>query len=217
VSVTGGEANFRRCRFTGAVGTEGVGLVFAGNATGVVQECEGVDNYHGIAVAGGARPRLENNVYRHNGSGIVYWGDAGGMAIRNDCSENDFVGIGIMRNAQPTLERNVCADNGLAGIWYMGGPEGGDPGGVARGNECAGSEAGIFVQQAHPTLEQNVCTGNLHGINYAENGGGVARQSECAHNEMAGIHVAEAADPDLELVDNNCHDNGEADMDDRRP
>jgi parallel beta-helix repeat protein len=70
--------------------------------------------------------------------------------------------------------------------------------------------------RAQPTLEGNVCTNNVEGgISYLHYAGGVARQNECSGN-LVGIYIEEAADP--ELVDNNCHDNGEGgDVRDLRP
>ena len=52
------------------------------------------------------------------------------------------------------------------------------------------------------------------GIAYFDSAGGVARGNECTRN-WCGICIEETANP--ELVDNDCHDNTEADILDLRP
>jgi parallel beta-helix repeat protein len=205
VIVAGGEIAFARCRFTGAVQEEKedrAGLWLQGNTTGVVRECEAVENDNvGIYVGEQAQPTLEGNVCTDNEVvGIGYVGNSGGVARQNECSGNRG-GIYVTEQAQPTLEGNVSTDNETAGIGYVG-----DSGGVARQNECVGSLSGIHVgEQAQPTLEGNVCTDNEQaGIAYWDNADGVARQNECSGNWI-GIYLAETVNPDL--VDNDCHDN----------
>jgi parallel beta-helix repeat protein len=214
--VRGGEVAFTRCRFTGAIYDEeedvgGTGLLLDGDTTGVVQDCDAVENSTGIFVSGRAEPTLEGNTAIDNEeSGIAYWDNAGGVARGNDCSWN-VSGIFVGWAAQPVLEGNTCMDNAYYGILFFG-----HSSGTARHNECSGNDGyGIALgEQAQPTLEENVCTdNNLVGIYYADEAGGVARWNECSGN-LIGIYVEAAADP--ELIDNDCYDNSEADVVDER-
>jgi len=217
VVARGGEVSFTRCRFTGAVYDEaddvgGAGLRLEGSTGGVVQACKLEKNLVGIFLLDRAEPTLEGNTITDNeGAGIIYWDNAGGVARGNECSWN-LSGIMVGWRAYPTLEENTCMDNEYYGILFSDRSNG-----TARHNDCSGNgEGGIAVAgQAQPTLEENVCKdNNLVGIYYADDTGGVAQGNECSGN-WVGIYVEEAANPDL--VDNDCHDNSEADVLDKRP
>jgi parallel beta-helix repeat protein len=217
VMVRDGEISFTRCRFTGAIYDEdedfgGVGLRLEGDTTGSVQDCEVVENMVGIALADNSEPTLEGNAVTDNeGFGIAYWDRTGGVARGNDCSWNGS-GIGVGSRAEPLLEENTCTNNTYDGIWYYG-----YGGGTASRNECSengydGIGAGDLAQ---PTLEENICQDNAEvGIAFFDESGGVARGNECS-GSLYGIYVAATADPDL--VDNDCHDNSEANVLDERP
>jgi parallel beta-helix repeat protein len=205
VSVEGGEVAFVHCRFVGAVTGEELGdhagLWLGGNTTGVVRECEAVENDNvGMLIVGQAQPTLEGNLCRDNELGIAYLDNAGGVARQNGCSGNGN-GIRVGDQTQPMLEGNVCRDNGC-GIAYLD-----NAGGVAWQNRCSGNKWGITVHdQAQPTLEGNVCTDSKwSGIGYRDNAGGVARQNECSGNGDFGIGVGDQAQPTLE--GNICRDN----------
>jgi len=216
-AARGGEVAFTRCRFPGGIYDKdedvgGFGLRLEGGTTGIVQDCEIVENVAGIVVADRSELTLEGNTVTDNeGSGIVFWDNAGGVARGNECSWNT-VGIVVGWAAQPLLEGNICTDNTYYGILYRG-----HSGGTARHNECFGNGVGgiAVAEQAEPTLEENVCEDNgVVGIYYIDEAGGVVRRNECS-GSMYGIYVAATADP--ELIDNDCHDNGEADILDERP
>jgi parallel beta-helix repeat protein len=229
VVVTGGEARFNRCRFAGTseVDTTGVlfsedatgivGLLFSGNATGRVQSSEAVGNYYGIQVTGEAQVVIEDSTFTRNQSGIVYADNASGTVRGNTCHDN-YAGIAITPDAEPTVEGNVCTNNQV-GITYVGTEETIEEGagGIARSNTCRENQAGIAVTYAHPHLEGNICSDNsLIGISLSEGAGGTAVDNECARNGRTGILIVEGVDPDLELGDNRCYDNGEVDIDDQR-
>jgi parallel beta-helix repeat protein len=135
------------------------------------------------------------------GTGLVFRGSATGRVRESQAEGNELHGFEIRDQAQPTLEENVCKDNEVDGILYTD-----DAGGVARGNECSGSDFGIvLVDRARPTLEENVCTDNERaGIAYFGDAGGTTRQNECTGNKW-GISVADQAQPTLE--ENVCKDN----------
>ena len=213
VVVQGGEVAFTRCRFTEAVWVEEedengrAGLHLLGDTTGIVQDCEVVENeFGGILIGDRSRPTLEGNVCTNNKrGGIVYSGYAGGVARQNDCSHNEWHGIAVEERAQPTLEENVCTDNEQSGIRYAG-----SAGGVARLNEFSrnGLSGIIVTDEAQPTLEQNVCNKNgeygiiyyswYSGAFYLGNPGGVARQNECSNNKLSGIIITGPSQPTLE-------------------
>ncbi len=169
VTVMGGEVTFTRCRFTGAARVEGegvdrAGLWLYGDTVGVVQDCVAEQNNNtGIYASGQAQPKLEgNHCVNNTTAGIVYWGNAGGIASENACSGNSF-GIVVGKESQPTLEGNNCSDNETVGIGYIQ-----KGGGTASHNECLRNEFGILViGEAQPTLKNNVCTENkMAGIHY---------------------------------------------------
>jgi parallel beta-helix repeat protein len=195
-----------------ATDNETYGIVYWDNAGGVARGNDCSWNAAGIGVGWAAQPLLEGNTCTDNEHyGIVYKDRSGGTARHNECFGNDWGGIAVSNQAEPMLEENVCEDNGVIGIYYVD-----EAGGVARRNECSGNgEAGIIVAyQAEPTLEENVCEDNgVVGIGYADEAGGVARGNECSGNRY-GIVVTDAANP--ELIDNDCHDNIEADVLDER-
>ena len=92
----------------------------------------------------------------------------------------------------------------------------GTSGGVISGNDCSlNGNSGIAVgEEAHPNLKENVCAHNGdYGIVYHDLAIGVARGNECSGNRW-GIYIKATADP--ELIDNDCHDNSEADIVDER-
>jgi parallel beta-helix repeat protein len=215
-----------------ACSDNGIGIGYGGDTSGVARQNRCTSNEIGIKVAGQAQPTLEGNVCSDNEAGILYRDNTDGVARQNQCAGNTM-GILITDQARPTLESNVCSDNEGVGIEH-----GGTAGGVARQNQCAGNGiAGILVfEQAQPTLEENVCMDNeVAGIGYIDSAAGVARQNQCmgndngilirqeAHptleqnvctNNGVGISIRETADPDL--IDNDCHDNVEANIRDVR-
>jgi parallel beta-helix repeat protein len=242
VRVTGGEVNFSRCRFTGAVrtgegsvapGAGSAGLRFGDQAQGVVRDCEAVGNGSVGILVEDAQPTLEGNSCVGNAlAGIVYLRSAGGTAQRNNCSDNGY-GILVVEQADPELRENICAGNGY-GI-LVGGQahpelrentcvdnEGfgiiytGEAWGTATGNQCLrNGGTGIFVrEEAQLELEENVCANNVRtGITFSHNSGGYAHRNACYENGI-GIHITETADPVLE--DNHCYDNTEANIMDER-
>lgn len=213
VEVAGGEVDFRRCGFTGAVWDKqkamgGIGLLIYGDTQGEVRECWIHDNgLYGISVGDQAQPTLDGNTADHNdGGGIGYWGSAGGVANNNWCSDNSHNGILVNDKATPILTGNTCQNNTDNGISYWG-----NSGGEARGNECSGNGYhGISVsERAQPLLEGNTCNSNSDsGIAYFDNSGGTARRNECSNNSRHGIAVTEKAKPILE--DNTVSDNGDS-------
>jgi len=161
VAVLGGSVIFKECRFRGAVYGEeseqgGGGLLLGAETTGYVRDCVFEGNDTGIEVWEQARPTLERNICRDNEAvGIIYGGEAGGVASENECIENAGHGVFVMGQASPTLERNICRDNDV-GIFYSG-----EAGGVARNNECTGNRVGIGLwEHAAPKLEDNNCHDN---------------------------------------------------------
>jgi parallel beta-helix repeat protein len=153
----------------------------------------------------------ENTVTGNQGAGLDFAENAAGVARLNRSEEN-FGGIGVSDEAQPTLEENIITRNVTAGIAYFR-----SAGGVASRNDCSGNGIdGIAVfEEAVPTLEGNTCNDNgERGISYSGTAGGVARDNECSRNRV-GIHAAETSDPDL--LDNRCAENTEADIQDLRP
>jgi parallel beta-helix repeat protein len=217
VMVDKGEVSFIRCHFTGGVRDKankrgGSGLRLSGTVSGRIEACQATGNHlHGISVFDQAQPTLEGNTCRENKrSGIVYFGNATGVARQNICVGNE-AGISVFDQAQPTLEGNTCRENKWAGIVYFDNATG-----VARQNICVGNEAGISVfDQAQPTLEGNTCRENKWaGIVYFDNATGVARQNTCAGNEGDGIYVASTAWPTLK--DNRCWGNKGKEVNDQR-
>lgn len=190
-----------------------VGIRFAGNSGGTARnnDCSG-NQLHGLAIRDGAQPLLEGNSCATNAQdGIAYFGQGGGVARQNRCAENGLHGISVNEEAHPILEDNICENNAEAGIRFAD-----SSGGMARGNSCSGNGLHGFHlgEQANPTLEDNISNDNVEGgFVYFDESSGVARGNACIGNTW-GIHVAVTANP--ELVNNDCRENSEADIDDRR-
>lgn len=187
--------------------TAGVGILFAGDASGTALENACSRNGQGILLIDRAKPTLEGNVCQENeGNGIAYAGDSGGVARGNDLSGNYFGGIEVNEQAQPLLEENSLRDNGGSGILYLN-----NSGGTARRNDCfMNGQNGIDLgDNAQPALEENICIGNaFDGIGYYAQSGGTALANECSKNGRNGISVREDARPTL--VNNVCNGNGAA-------
>jgi parallel beta-helix repeat protein len=204
---SGGTARQNECTGNGECG---ISYFDQSGGTARGNECTG-NILHGISIEGQAQPVLEENICTGNEySGIDYFENAGGTARGNECSDNGRHGFGVHDQAHTTLEGNVCRNNEEAGIRFAD-----TSGGTARQNECTGNGlSGIIVAgQAQVTLEGNTCSGNREcGIAFFNSSDGLAQNNECWGNEC-GIYVADTASP--ELVDNDCFDNSEADVDDR--
>jgi len=143
VTVSGGKAEFIRCRFTGgrcseentggfglsandeaavtlsnceATDNEGSGVAIFAKANVTIVESAFTDNDQGIQVSGEATPTLERNNCESNDCGICYFDSAGGTAKGNYCARNRLHGIQVSDNSKPRLESNTCVDNQQVGI-----------------------------------------------------------------------------------------------------
>lgn len=160
VVIEGGTADFRGCRFTGALYEEGkgnrAGLRYKGQSRGTVEDCEAIGNDNtGILVEQQAQPDLLRNTCSDNAVvGIGYMDLGKGLVSENECTGNK-IGIGVAVESRPTLEGNRCNDNDY-GIAYV---ENG--GGEAYGNECSRNIIGITVGGSSTArLSDNDCRDN---------------------------------------------------------
>ncbi len=190
-----------------------VGIRYAGSSGGTARNNHCSENQlHGLVIRDKAQPLLEGNTCATNAQdGIAYFGQSGGVARQNRCAENGLHGISVTAEAHPTLEDNICENNAEAGIRFAD-----SSGGTARGNSCTGNGLHGFHlgEQANPTLEDNISNNNVEGgFVYFDESSGVAQGNTCIGNRW-GIHVVETANP--ELVNNDCRENSQADIDDRR-
>ncbi len=189
------------------------GIVFVDQATGDVRgnECSS-NGLHGIGLEDEAQATIEDNQCLSNGeAGIIFFGEATGEVRNNECSFNLLHGIGVEGSGSPWVEGNLCEANEEVGIRVGGTSTSRVVDNVADGNQLHGIH--VF-DQAAPVLEGNVVRNNVEaGLIYFDQAGGVARGTECYGNNW-GIYVEETANPTLEQ--NDCYDNTEADVDDRR-
>jgi parallel beta-helix repeat protein len=160
VVIEQGTADFRACRFTGAVYQEGkgntAGLRFRGSSRGTVEDSVMSDNDNsGILVEERAQPELQRNVCSNNAMvGIGYMDLAHGVVSENECTGN-AIGIAVAVEARPTLERNKCNDNAY-GIAYLE-----NAGGESYANECLRNEIGIVIASSSTVqLGDNDCRDN---------------------------------------------------------
>jgi len=205
VVVTSGEVLIENCRFGGMTGDDSLtrmGVVFRGNARGLMRGCEASGNQYGICIGAQAQPELVGNTCSHNKIiGIAYFGNSSGTASNNTCDDNKN-GIHVGNQAQPELEGNTCSGNTLSGIAYFE-----SAGGTARDNTCEGNDqVGILVgNQAQPELGGNTCSGNKRtGIAYFGSTGGTARDNTLEGNYI-GIYIGDQAKPIVES--NRCTTN----------
>jgi len=126
VEVSGGEVDITHCRFfdlpqPNVDRFHGCALRLSGALTGTVADCVVTEAaYNAIEVRGSAQPRLWRNLlYKNAGSGLVYYNEAGGSAVENNCSKNGGHGILLCNRAHPTLENNICEQNKKDGIAYQ--------------------------------------------------------------------------------------------------
>jgi serine/threonine protein phosphatase PrpC len=82
-------------------GMQDAGIEITGAGDSVIQACEFTDNPGiGISVRGGARPRVDHNLIRHNGHGSEM-----------------LPGVLIEGSGSPTLFGNIIEENGAEQIW----------------------------------------------------------------------------------------------------
>lgn len=158
---------------------------------------------HGIRVGEETSPSLEGNTCERNErSGLIYFGNAGGIARRNRIISNGL-GIGIADEAEPTLEENRCERNQGAGIQYVGASAGSAIGNICRENR----EHGIQIaDRCHPDVKGNTCNNNGgSGVVYYDEAAGIANNNTCNHNDSHGFQVGDSAHPTLE--NNTCRGN----------
>ena len=189
------------------------GIALIGQSTGAVRNNECSSNgLHGISLEEQAQAVIEDNQCLGNGeTGIIFFDEATGEVRNNECSFNLLHGIGVEGDGSPLIEDNLCERNEEVGIRLGGATTSQVVGNVADGNQLHGIH--VF-DQAVPVLEDNVVSNNVEaGLVYFDEAGGMAQGTECYGNHW-GIYVAETATP--ELAQNNCYDNMEADVDDRR-
>jgi parallel beta-helix repeat protein len=190
----------------------GIVLFGASSATITGNECNG-NGLHGIGLEDQSQGVVENNVCQDNGEdGLVFFTEATGEVRNNEFSGNGLHGIGIGGSGSPTVEDNICSGNLETGMRLSD-----TTAAVVRRNTCNRNGLhGIQVRdQAAPLLEDNVTSENTEvGVFFSGEATGAAIRTECANNNW-GLYIEEGANPWLE--DNNCFDNVEADIDDRRP
>lgn len=197
------------------LGNERAGIDLSGGAacTARANTCTG-NGRDGIRVSGDARAVLvENRCASNRGAGIGFGEGAGGEGRGNRCLANQRHGISVERRASPVLEANTCEKNRAAGIGFQGSARG-----TARANACRENLGdGILVDgHARPVLEENECLRNHDsGIRWAGCSGGRARANRCESNRYYGIAIGKRAHPDPG-TDNQCRDNGFADVFDAR-
>jgi len=213
VAISGGEVDFLRCAFTGAVNDRetargGNGLALSGNVLGSIARCEAIRNQkNGILVSDHAQPALLANICRQNKeAGIAFSAASSGLGRENHCLTNSLCGILVTGQAHPTLRDNTCVQNDGDGIAYDE-----ESSGTALENNCSGNQAdGISIcDSAAPVLESNTCHQNeASGLSFSGASRGTARENHCDDNADQGIEIKDAAQPMLES--NACNHNGEA-------
>lgn len=109
--AAGGVVGLRQCRFSGAAGDNadprgGCGLLLTGNVSGVVSQCEFVNNRFGILLDDAARPTLEDNACGENAEAdIAYHGSSAGVARKNHSLGETPLQLRVADQAHPTLEQ----------------------------------------------------------------------------------------------------------------
>lgn len=100
IVILSGEVNFNNCRFSNGASNEdgsisGNGLIFFGDTTGVVENCEIDSNgRHGVSILDEAQPKLVSNEIHNNGSsGVLVGGHAKPEVTENHIHDNKESGI----------------------------------------------------------------------------------------------------------------------------
>jgi parallel beta-helix repeat protein len=139
------------------------------------------------------------------GSGLVMDGNNQGLVQNCSFENNSTAGIFITGgSAQISLTANHIFENGIWGIMYFSGSKG-----TIRDNQIHHNDIGITVyDRQQPTIENNHLSGNLIGIHYSRESGGIAKNNVCEDNRWGGISVGNEANPQLEA--NTCRQNHQA-------
>jgi parallel beta-helix repeat protein len=168
----------------------------------------------GVAVRGGANPRLRGNKIHDNKHAGVHVNDSGlGTVEDNDITGNTFSGVEIRTGGDPTVRGNKIHDNKGAGVIVydsglgtvednditgntLAGVEiktGGDP--TVRSNKIHdGKAGGVFVQASGlGKVEDNDITGNtFSGVEIKTGGDTTVRGNKIHGNKQSGVFVNES-------------------------
>jgi hypothetical protein len=130
-------------------------------------------------------------------AGIVFGGQATGVASENRVVDSGSVGIQVGMTATPDLDTNSLENSRDVGLLYID-----QAAGTAVGNGISGGQFGIQVSdEATPTIEGNTLTElETDGIVFFADAGGEASGNSCARGSA--IVLLSGADPTL--GDNDC-------------
>jgi parallel beta-helix repeat protein len=207
VEVEEGQVSFKNCRFSGGVinpqgKQRGSGLRLREAATGVVQDCVTEKNFTGFWILA-EEATLERNLSTGNKAGMAFGASSKALARNNQVEKNDYNGIVLSGESNPTVEDNTSLNNGNNGFIFVDQVKG-----IVRRNICESNKYnGMFVgTEAAPVLEDNLCNKNGEfGLLFYKNAGGEARHNQCSENKATGIGVQGEAHPLLE--GNLCNQN----------
>jgi parallel beta-helix repeat protein len=169
IVILSGEVNFNNCRFSNGASNEdgsisGNGLIFFGDTTGVVENCEIDSNgRHGVSILDEAQPRLVGNeIHSNGGYGIIILNEAQPKLVGNEIHNNGSSGVLVGGHAKPEVTENHIHDNKESGIQFKLEEDGGlVVDNVLEANSVRGFLNGtdILVWDAFsPTIVSNKCS-----------------------------------------------------------
>jgi len=172
-------------------------------------ELEGCDitsqSLAGVAIHGGADPRLRRNRIHDGKQGAVFVYDNGqGTLEDNEIFGNARSGVIIKAGGNPTLRRNRIHDGKSSGVYVIDNGQG-----TLEDNEIFGNAlAGVAITTGgNPTLRRNrIHDGKEGGVFVYENGQGTLEDNEIFGNALSGVKISEGGN--LILRSNRIKNNG---------
>lgn len=155
----------------------------------------------GVAIVGGADPRLRgNNIHHNKGAGVTVTAASRGLLEDNQIAENDEAGVVITAQSYPLLRRNRIHGCGHAGVRVLEGSEASLEDNEIYDNALAGV---AIASGARPTLRRNRINRNEHeGIWVYESGAGTFEDNDLRENRKGGWDIAPESKERVERVRN---------------
>jgi F-box protein 11 len=150
----------------------------------------------GVAISGGADPRLRRNrIHNNKQCGVLIFDNGLGTLEDNEIFANGMAGVSIKSGGNPTLRRNRIHDGKQGGVLVL---ENGL--GSLEENEIFGNTlSGVTIKSGgNPMLRRNrIHDGAQCGVIVHDNGLGMLEDNEIYGNSLAGVEIKSGGNPTL--------------------
>jgi parallel beta-helix repeat protein len=193
VEDAGAQPIIRRCRIQSS---PSVGLLFARQAGGLVEQCD-IDNHSRscIVIQEGASPTIRQcRINDSGGYGVCVWHNGRGTLDDNDICRSTRAGVSIKSGGAPVLRNNSIGEGQASGVVVAA-----DSFGTLVNNRIQGNAlAGVEIRAGgNPTLRDNQIRDNSYGV-YVRGGGlGTLDENTLFLNAKANLRVSPRASTTL--------------------